>query len=594
MAHLHNIYDTDLHFLIDPATREITNQSKSKVSVVQYDHNSERFTFEIPRYVEGHDMSLSNRVKVHYLNLDANNENPGVYDVYDTQISPDSNDVVICSWLISRNATQLAGNLNFAIEFACVNGEAVDYSWHTAIFKGIIVSNGINNSEAVVEPYADVLEQWYHSLFTANDDAVTNIAEAKALAIAEIEAEAENKAAEVLSSIPDDYITLAENTAPPIVCHVSGDIISIADSADRKLKGLTLYGKSTQDGTPTPEAPVEIKSVENPVVTVCKKNLLPIKNKATTYAGATYTPQDDGTVVVTGTVNADEDSVFHLVKKDDPIILPKGEYLFSGTEDGSDKTYRMLIYGTDWTFFATNKDEAARFSLDKETEIFVYIWVARGTAINKVFYPMIRKASIEDDTFEPYVAKSTITVPHALRGIPVSDGGNYTDDNGQQWICDEVDYARGVYVQRVKSVEYDGSDDEAWWRYTSTGYEGFGMTVTDLMVGTRLNGYCNRFPVHTDGTLGAGVWLGANNDIIYMHNMAEVAADLESWRAWLSQNPTVVVYALATPVETPLSDALSLRSNYHHTTVLNDGGAGMAVDYIADTKIYIDNKLSGV
>lgn len=44
----------------------------------------------------------------------------------------------------------------------------------------------------------------------------------------------------------------------------------------------------------------------------------------------------------------------------------------------------------------------------------------------------------------------TINTPNGLCGIPVDTGGNYTDSTGQQWICDEVDFERGVYVQRVK------------------------------------------------------------------------------------------------------------------------------------------------
>lgn len=44
----------------------------------------------------------------------------------------------------------------------------------------------------------------------------------------------------------------------------------------------------------------------------------------------------------------------------------------------------------------------------------------------------------------------TINTPNGLCGIPVDTGGNYTDSTGQQWVCDEVDFERGVYVQRVK------------------------------------------------------------------------------------------------------------------------------------------------
>lgn len=43
----------------------------------------------------------------------------------------------------------------------------------------------------------------------------------------------------------------------------------------------------------------------------------------------------------------------------------------------------------------------------------------------------------------------TLATPNGLPGIPVSKDGNYTDQNGQQWICDEVDLGRGKYMQRV-------------------------------------------------------------------------------------------------------------------------------------------------
>lgn len=66
MAHKHSVYDTDPHFAIDPITRAITNQSTTKTQLMQYDHNSERFTFEIPRLVDGHDMKLCDKIEIHY------------------------------------------------------------------------------------------------------------------------------------------------------------------------------------------------------------------------------------------------------------------------------------------------------------------------------------------------------------------------------------------------------------------------------------------------------------------------------------------------------------------------------------------------
>lgn len=166
MAHLHSVYDNDTHFKIDPVTRQIANES-GKVVLMQNDHNSERFTFEIPRYIDGHDMSVCNKVEVHFINLkaDKTEKNADVYPVEDLQISPDSEDVVICSWLISQNATKYAGSLNFVLRYACLTGDVIDYQWYTDIHKGISVSESISNTETVATEYSDVLEEWYRLLF---------------------------------------------------------------------------------------------------------------------------------------------------------------------------------------------------------------------------------------------------------------------------------------------------------------------------------------------------------------------------------------------------------------------------------------------
>lgn len=161
MAHMHNVYDTDAHFKIDAISRAIRNVSETRISIVQYDHNSERLTFEIPRYIDGHDMSTCNSVAVHYINsgASAGEKVEGVYTVDDLQISPDADDVVICSWLISRNATQHAGTLHFLLRFVCSADGEIDYAWDTAIHTLLTVAQGIYNSETVIEPYNDVLEQ---------------------------------------------------------------------------------------------------------------------------------------------------------------------------------------------------------------------------------------------------------------------------------------------------------------------------------------------------------------------------------------------------------------------------------------------------
>ena len=46
MAHSHQVVDDDKSFIIDSATRTISNPATNKLILIQHDHNSERFTFE--------------------------------------------------------------------------------------------------------------------------------------------------------------------------------------------------------------------------------------------------------------------------------------------------------------------------------------------------------------------------------------------------------------------------------------------------------------------------------------------------------------------------------------------------------------------
>lgn len=170
MGHIHNVSDTDAHFRIDEITREIIPLSEEQTVIMQYDHNSERVTFEIPRYsFDGHDMATCNIVEIHYLNVAGNkiNRSAGVYDVTDFRISTGDENLVLCSWLISQNATRHAGTLHFAIRCVCSEDGEIDYAWNTAVCSHIVISEGIYCGDIVVEEYSDILEQWRNELFSA-------------------------------------------------------------------------------------------------------------------------------------------------------------------------------------------------------------------------------------------------------------------------------------------------------------------------------------------------------------------------------------------------------------------------------------------
>lgn len=137
LLHKDTIVDGDAKCTIDPATRRITIAS-GKSTLVQYDHNSERVGFLIPQYIDGHDMSLSDRVTITYIN----GSTTDAYIVDDLETADEG---VTFSWLISSNATQEVGALKFNINFRCMDSDGnVTYNWTTMACEDFKVLANIN------------------------------------------------------------------------------------------------------------------------------------------------------------------------------------------------------------------------------------------------------------------------------------------------------------------------------------------------------------------------------------------------------------------------------------------------------------------
>ena len=171
------IVDADPHFSIDVKTRTITNDQSKKTSLIQYDHNSERFSFDIDRYIEGHDILLCNRVQVQYINTSGTNrtQTPGVYPVTDLSVHPTDDTKACFTWLISEAATHYDGALKFLISFECVQDDEVVYRWNSGICNTIIIVPGMNNNNALVETYPDALLKWDEYMTTHFDELETEL-----------------------------------------------------------------------------------------------------------------------------------------------------------------------------------------------------------------------------------------------------------------------------------------------------------------------------------------------------------------------------------------------------------------------------------
>lgn len=152
MPHEHPIIDDDARFQVNVDTKALIDSEPSKRTIVQYDHNSERYTFEIPRYIEGHDMSLCNVVEFHFTNIDktTREEHNGFLPLTDLHVSAENETKVICSCTIDRICTQHVGPLHFSIRYACEKSDGtVEYEYNTRKYTRISIADGMGNREEV-------------------------------------------------------------------------------------------------------------------------------------------------------------------------------------------------------------------------------------------------------------------------------------------------------------------------------------------------------------------------------------------------------------------------------------------------------------
>lgn len=369
--------------------------------------------------------------------------------------------------------------------------------------------------------------------------------------------------------------------ANEIVNTASGEVVAVNDSAERPLRGLTLYGKTTQNGTPSPDSPVPLESAGNDGtvgVTVSVKNLC----NGIYVSGIRTDPEQ---------VNPDPNGVYVSV---DFRIPAKGMYTFS--------------FDAEVTIVRINRTEVNYNGTVFPLEFEPGVHVLSFRRSDRVVWDSTTKVQLEwgavATEYEPYKEAQTLTVqtPNGLPGIPVSSGGNYTDETGQQWICDEVDFGRGKYVQRVNKAVLNGT--ETWAKFGVANGVTYGRWQT-VIVGlkdydndTVFDGYVSHFGKTTASKAYGGN--GLNCVAVQTQGYVNVYtnyASVDAFKAFLNTNNVTFMGVLATPIETDLTaeelaQYAALHTNYPNTTIYNDSGAGMAVSYVADTKLYIDNKFA--
>ena len=364
--------------------------------------------------------------------------------------------------------------------------------------------------------------------------------------------------------------------------------------------------------SPNPNYPQALESVgdSGSVEQVVKNgNLLSYpyqEGSISSRLGVTITVNDDGSVLLNGTSTASQvmNFYFHFTNK---FTLPAGKYICGGV---ASSTCYIVVYDPTISDYRTTKSqETVSLNLTEETQISILIQWSANAVLNNVFVkPFIVEASMYDGNWEPYNSQSlTIPTPNGLPGVPVSSGGNYTDENGQQWICDYKDYERMVYVQRTYKYVCTGDEDWKFNAAMSSTYNRYDAAVSNIPmpVGNTTSAtkcMCTHsVSLGTTTTNRQNCWVVNSITKVGLRMVCSIST-AEDFKQMLKDNyasgtPVTFVYELAEPIETPLSEEeieayKALHTNYPVTTIYNNDGAGTEVEYVADTKNYIDNKIA--
>lgn len=158
-------------------------------------------------------------------------------------------------------------------------------------------------------------------------------------------------------------------------------------------------------------------------VTVEGKNLLPNTATSQTINGVTFTVNSDGSVTCNGTASV---STFFLLKQHLQLEERQSYYLTGCPTGGGGSSFRVYAQTDLGVNFYLDSGNGAIINYISQLEVLIVIY-SGYTCENLTFYPMIRKADIEDDTYEPYHAPVTtpIYLPEQIK--KVGDETEYID-----------------------------------------------------------------------------------------------------------------------------------------------------------------------
>lgn len=618
---------------IDNELRTISIPSTVKLLGVESDEDVNVIKFEMPRHYEEVDLSTFS-VRVNYMNANGDGD---IYKVTDLVADEEK---MTFSWLVGRTASMYKGDTRFVVCLKKLAEDSVKKQEYNTTVASLPVLQGLEPNEQLVQRYPDIIEQMLKFMeapispeevgkaveeylkknpiggATINDEEVsagsvwssqkTSTQIDEKVSAHNIDPNAHTDVRELISGLTNRLNALADSDdttldqLSEIVAYIKSNKtlidaittskVSVSDIVDDLITNSSNKPLSAAQGVKLKAlidaiVPITVDSVlsstsTNPVQNRVVLNGLNEKENKGAARGVqigsnSYTPNESGVIDLSGALSDTKAVLYTEQTLDDAqkaqarenigAVDAARQNILVGSETGNpiavDDAFSAPLRGL--TVYGRSTQDGTP-SPDNPVPI---VSAGDGGTIT---------VTIGDGADERQTL--TLPTPNGLPGIPVTSGGNYTDTQGQQWVCDEIDLEREVKVQRVYKVDVDGENV----KFVQADIYA-NLTPSGLPFALIGNGQ-KTYTVSTFTNLG---WY-YNSESRFLYLIKDNISDKfnESCKKQLGK----VYYALANPIETPLTPAelaayKALTTYAPETVVQASDGAGLRLNYQRDVNI---------
>ena len=380
--------------------------------------------------------------------------------------------------------------------------------------------------------------------------------------------------------------------------------VVLNDSSNCNIFGLTAYGSSVQSEVPTPITPVNIDNATNLKIKLYRKNLFDFSVcKVNTNDSATINSFDRDNCKIDFTTDESKVSSGIYLMHVDLNVFAKGYGVDYTKLGGKPVTLSFDIQsdvdckiGVQFTKYSYNY-----FDITSEKQRIVVTDTVDINKLNKAicFYTNKTKANITISNIQIEVNNTATDYENCNANQISVDCTLCKVNNIADTLTINTD-GTGYITQNLlyEKISSGQSQSNHNWQYSTTSLRFYrNDTRYKANVGTP-NILCSHFEVkdnERDTTLDNTIGFTSSTGTGIAIRMLQFDGDISAFKNWLDSNEVYVLVPLKKTIVTELSKEqvdkiLSLYTYYPNTTIIAD--CDCQVEYVADTKSYIDNKFN--